>query len=83
MIVEPHQLARVLRSARERLGWSQEHLARKAGLSLRTVVRAEGGADVSGPTMVHLCQALGVKVRVVELDAAAPAVAEDDVSMVS
>jgi transcriptional regulator with XRE-family HTH domain len=50
----------VIRSARMARGWSQSHLAEAAGLSKRTVMRAEGGAKVAGESLMAMGAALGV-----------------------
>ena len=50
-----------LRAARALLGWTTAELARRAGVSSRTVVRAElgdGVPQVSVPTLDRLVQAL-------------------------
>lgn len=39
-----------VREERQRLGWSQEELARRAGLAIRTIVNIEKGEAVSGAT---------------------------------
>jgi len=43
-------------------GWSQEKLAREAGLSYQTVIRTEAGKHMSELTMYRLARALDVDV---------------------
>lgn len=52
--------AEKLRTLREVRGWSQEHLADAAGVSVRTVQRAESDGTASRETKVCLAAALGV-----------------------
>jgi len=49
----------VLRERRKR-AWSQDHLAKAAGLNLRTVQRVERGSNCSGETMQALAGALDI-----------------------
>jgi DNA-binding XRE family transcriptional regulator len=49
-----------LRSLREAKGWAQDQLAAAAGVSLRTVQRAEGDGSASRETKVCLAAALGI-----------------------
>lgn len=51
-----------VRRERESRGWSQEHLAERAGLSWRTVLRAEHGEGVQLASVVALARALHVSV---------------------
>jgi transcriptional regulator with XRE-family HTH domain len=59
-----------LRKLRESRGWSQEQLASAAGLSVRTVQRAEADGTSSRETKVCLAAALGVPHA--DLEAQAP-----------
>jgi ribosome-binding protein aMBF1 (putative translation factor) len=48
--------------ARVARGWSQERLAARAGISVRTVLRIEKGeAQPASATMTVLCAALGIE----------------------
>lgn len=52
---------RQIRVIRAGLGWSQEDLAAKTGLSVRTIQRAEVSPDVpstSSRTLTRICDAL-------------------------
>jgi len=46
------------RTARNARGWSQQHLAEAAGVSERTVKRAERGESISGESMMAISAAL-------------------------
>lgn len=48
---------------RQELGWTQENLADKAGVGLRTVQRLEAGQDASSETLTLIADALRVSVR--------------------
>ena len=50
-----------LRQLREQRAWSQEQLAEVAGLSVRTVQRAESGGAASLETRMALAAALGME----------------------
>lgn len=52
--------AKKIRSLRESCGWSQEQLAEAAGVSVRTVQRAEKDGSASRETKVCLAAALNV-----------------------
>ncbi len=52
-----------LRSARAKVGWTQEVLAHKAGLTLSTVSLAERTGYVTPATALRLAAALGVEVE--------------------
>lgn len=52
--------AEKLRRLRESRGWSQEHLAGAAGISVRTVQRAESDGSASRESKLCLAAALGV-----------------------
>ena len=60
-----------IQDGRARLKLSQEHLASAAGISARTVVRAESGFRVSGESLRNMCAVLG-------LDSGAIAPVKDD-----
>jgi transcriptional regulator with XRE-family HTH domain len=49
-----------LRAAREAKPWTQAQLAAAAGVSPRTVIRAEAGGDATAETLMALCAALGI-----------------------
>ncbi len=52
--------ATAIQDGRARLKMSQEHLASAAGISARTVVRAESGFRVSGESLRGICAVLGL-----------------------
>jgi transcriptional regulator with XRE-family HTH domain len=53
-----------VKRARRRRAWTQEHLAREAGLTVRTLHRVEGEAVEPRPSTLHkLAGALGVRVE--------------------
>ena len=53
-------LAAIVRRERRVHGWSQDQLARAAGLNLRTVQRVERGSACSGETLQALASALNL-----------------------
>ncbi len=56
----------MLRDLRGRRGWSQEQLAKRAGVSLTTVNRAERGVRVpTVMTQFRIAEALGVEPTVI------------------
>lgn len=57
-------LAHTPRSLRVRLGLTQDELAKKAGVSARTVSSLEEGLDVSLDTIRAVSKALGVEAQV-------------------
>jgi len=57
-------VAAKLKLFRELLGWSQEHLAEAAGLSGRTIQRAENGEEMSGETLQALAAVFDVSVAI-------------------
>ena len=57
-------LAERIRQQRIRKGYSQEHLAESAGISLRTLQRIEGGqTEPRGHTLIALAQALNTAIE--------------------
>jgi transcriptional regulator with XRE-family HTH domain len=56
------QVAKNLRRLREMLGWTQEHLAEAAGLSARTVQRAERNGELSAETLQGLAAVFDISV---------------------
>lgn len=56
------QVARNIRNFRETLGWTQEHLAEAAGLSGRTIQRAERDGELGAETMQALAAVFEVSV---------------------
>ena len=68
--------ASALRSARTSARMSQRHLAAAAGVSDRTVRRAESGLPVTDEVVRALCSVLGLDVRAV----AAPSIAMPDMA---
>lgn len=70
--LDPH----LIRTLRQRKSWSQEHLARAAGLGLRTVQRLETDGSASAETRLAVAAALEVPVQDLQrpaADGAAPA----------
>jgi len=51
-----------LKAARERAGLSQQVLATRAGIGMRTLARIEAGEDVRYSTLVALATALDIDV---------------------
>lgn len=49
-----------IRAARQALGWTQNELARKAGVSTRTIHAVEKGRSCRQATKRHILNALGV-----------------------
>ena len=49
-----------IRAARQALGWTQEELANKAGISTRTIHAVEKGKTCRQATKRHILNALGV-----------------------
>jgi transcriptional regulator with XRE-family HTH domain len=65
--------SRLIRAEREKRGWSQEHLASVAGLSLRTIQRIENTGSASFESTTALASVLAIEVadlRVSELQPA-------------
>jgi len=60
-------IASQIRAARARLGWSQEQLAERAGVSPRTVKRAEneGRPPPSGPILKRIVNATGATIAII------------------
>lgn len=67
--MENKDTGRKIRAARDSKAWTQEHLAEAAGLSVRTVQRAEEGV-MSAETLSAAAGALGISVE--DLTVAAP-----------
>ncbi len=59
----PVSLGGALVALRTERAWSQQHLADAAGVSLRTVQRAERGQAVAGETLLALAAALDIDVQ--------------------
>lgn len=57
------QVAKNLRHFRDMLGWTQEHLAEAAGLSARTVQRAERDGILSADTMQALAAVFDMSIE--------------------
>ncbi|HUH55561.1 MAG TPA: helix-turn-helix transcriptional regulator [Rhodanobacter sp.] len=62
-----------VRRWRDGRGWSQEHLAEVAGISLRTVQRIENGEKAARESIMALAAAFGVDVATLMVDADARA----------
>lgn len=58
------EMAETIRSLREQRCWTQEHLAAAAGVTVRTIQRAEDGRGVSAETMQAIAGAFDVSVDV-------------------
>ncbi|HXF72482.1 MAG TPA: helix-turn-helix transcriptional regulator [Actinomycetota bacterium] len=59
----PTRANRRLRLARAKHGWSQRELARRAGVSVETITRAEVGRTRPGPVSAfRIATALGVPI---------------------
>lgn len=54
--------ASTLRQAREAARMSQAHLAAASGVSKRTIIRAEQGANIQGESLRCICSVLGIDV---------------------
>lgn len=60
-VMTPVRAARRLRLRRASRGWSQRELARRAGVSVETIARAEAGRSRPRPvTAFRIASALGV-----------------------
>jgi transcriptional regulator with XRE-family HTH domain len=68
-------VASKLKLFRQVLGWTQEHLAEAAGLSSRTVQRAENGEEMSGETLQALAAVFDLSVAVLRQ----PVPSEDEI----
>lgn len=66
-----------VRRRRDERGWSQEHLAAAAGISLRTVQRIERGEKAARESVMALAAAFGVDVAALTVDAEAEAAATE------
>lgn len=53
-----------IKAEREKAGLSQQVLATRAGIGMRTLARIEAGEDVRYSTLVALATALGLEVSV-------------------
>jgi transcriptional regulator with XRE-family HTH domain len=62
-----------VRRLRDGRGWSQEHLAEVAGISLRTVQRIENGEKAARESLMALAAAFGVDVMTLTINAEARA----------
>ncbi|PDP87962.1 transcriptional regulator [Glycomyces fuscus] len=59
------ELAETVRLRRERLGWSQAELGRRAGMPQSSIARFEhGGTEPTLPTLERIAEALGLVLRV-------------------
>lgn len=56
-----------IREARAALGWTQEELAERAGVSRPTVARIERGDDVNTATLTRVAAALGLSVEITDI----------------
>lgn len=56
------RLGQAIKAQRDVLGLSQERLAARAGLTTRTVARAEAGLSIRSTTLECIGEALGVSV---------------------
>ena len=60
-----YELGRTVRELREHAGWSQEHLARAAGMTQSSVARFEAGGTIPTlPTLERLAHALDAQLAV-------------------
>ncbi len=50
----------IIRQQRQAKGWTQQHMADAAGLSLRTVQRAERDGTTAKESAMAICAALGI-----------------------
>ncbi|MCR6684769.1 helix-turn-helix domain-containing protein [Pseudoxanthomonas sp.] len=66
-----------VRRRRDERGWSQEHLADAAGISLRTIQRIERGEKAARESVMALAAAFGVDVAALTVDVEAEAVATE------
>ena len=61
-VIDHIHLMHIIKSKRNELGYTQQELAEKSGLSLRTIQRIESGGTIpKGYTLKALSQALGVE----------------------
>jgi transcriptional regulator with XRE-family HTH domain len=65
--------SKLIRAEREKRGWSQEHLANVAGLSLRTIQRIEKAGSASFESATALASVLSVEVAELRASESAPA----------
>ncbi len=62
------EIAQRIRAARDVRGWSQEVLADRSGVSRPSVARIEAGEDVSTATLSKVVDALGLTLRLTDMD---------------
>jgi transcriptional regulator with XRE-family HTH domain len=77
MTMQIHADGAQVRRRRDERGWSQEHLADAAGISLRTIQRIERGEKAARESVMALAAAFGVDVAALTVDAEAEAVATE------
>lgn len=66
------ELVSLIRNARQKRAWSQQELADRAGIALGTLYRLEAGKSTPPVDIVlALLDALGLRIRVEEVDVAA------------
>lgn len=58
------EIGKLIRKARRDLEWSQAELAKRAGVSVPTVARVEGGIDPRLSTLLVLLGVLGLRLDV-------------------
>ena len=75
--------AQKIRQHREERCWSQDHLARAAGVSLRTVQRVENGERASSASMMALAAAFDAEVGAITKEPNAVPVARNDPARVN
>jgi len=66
--MQTHADGAQVRRWRDGRGWSQEHLAEVAGISLRTVQRIENGEKAARESVMALAAAFGVDVMTLTVD---------------
>lgn len=57
------EIASKIRATRDSLGWTQNELAERAGLSRPTVARVERGDDISTATLEKIALALDLTIE--------------------
>jgi transcriptional regulator with XRE-family HTH domain len=78
MTATENRQAALLRDARNALRMTQRHLAEAAAVSVRTVMRAEGGKDISDENARSLCAVLGMDVGTLRTGGPNTPVSEDN-----